>query len=129
MRIGDKVGFKVDYVNGGDQVIGTVEDIYENITKNIVIVKDAKKNLFKVREEDVIVFEEEPVEEESSEEKRDPREDTITISRQDFVIACMDAINPKNFDTEPTTALAIGLSGIVITRKLEKALFDGVDRG
>lgn len=129
MRIGDKVGFKVDYVNGGDQVVGTVEDIYENITKNIVIVKDANKNLHKVREEDVIVFSEEPVEEESSEEKRDPGEEMITISREDFVLKCAEVTCPSNFDANPMTALSIGLSGMLVCRKLEKALFDGGDRG
>ena len=128
MKIGDKVGFKVDYVNGGDQVVGTVEDIYNNIGKKIVIVMDAKKNLHKVREEDVIVFSEEPVEEESSEEKRDPGEDTITISREDFEIICAKVTDPRNFDTNPTTALSISISGMLVCRKLEKALFDGKDR-
>lgn len=124
MRIGDKVGFKVDYVNGGDQVVGTVEDIYENITRNIVIVKDAKKNLFKVREEDVIVFSEEPVEEE-----KDPGEDMITISRTDFKVLCLEITNPDTFDTDKLTAIAISVSGAMICNRLEKALFDGVGRG
>lgn len=123
MKIGDKVGFKVDYVNGGDQVIGTVEDIYDNIGKKIVIVKDREKNLHKVREEDVIVFSEEPVEE----EKRDPGEDMITIKRKDFVDLCAEVTCPTNFETNPTTALSIGLSGILVCRRLEKALFDGGD--
>lgn len=120
MKIGDKVGFKVDYVNGGDQVVGTVEDIYGLASKTIVIVRDAKKNLYKVREEDVIVFEEEP-----AEEKRDPGEDTITISRKDFLFLCGEVTNPNNFDTKPETALTVSLSGILICTKLEKALFDG----
>ena len=127
MKIGDKVGFKVDYVNGGDQVVGTVEDIYENISRNIVIVKDAKKNLHKVREEDVIVFSEEPVEEESSEEKRDPGEDMITISRKDFQVIGAEVTNPRTFKCDPTSALSMGLLGVLICSRLEKALFDGGD--
>jgi len=122
MKIGDKVGFKVDYVNGGDQVVGTVEDIYDNISRKIVIVKDATKNLHKVREEDVIVFSEEPVEEE-----KDPGEAMITISRKDFKVLCIEVTNPDTFDTDPLTALAISLSGVMICTRLEKALFDGGD--
>lgn len=125
MKIGDKVGFKVDYVNGGDQVVGTVEDIYDNIGKKIVIVKDREKTLHKVREEDVIVFSEEPVEE----EKRDPGEDMITISRKDFKVLCIEVTNPDTFDTDPLTAVSIGLAGILISNRLENALFDGVERG
>lgn len=124
VNIGDKVGFKVDYVNGGDQVIGTVEDIYCNCGKNIVIVKDQVKNLYKVREEDVIVFFEEP-----EEEKRDPGEDMVTISRKDFKVLCIKVINPDTFDTDPLTAVTIGLAGILVTNRLENALFDGVERG
>lgn len=125
MKIGDKVGFKVDYVNDGDQVIGTVEDIYDNISRKIVIVKDAKKNLHKVREEDVIVFSEEPVEE----EKRNPGEDMITISRKDFEVICLEVTNPDTFEVDPLTALTISMSGIMICNRLKKALFDGGDRG
>lgn len=126
MRIGDKVGFKVDYANGGDQVTGTVEDIYEYISnRNIVIVKDAKKNLYKVREEDVIVFEEEP-----EEEKRDPGEDMITISRKDFQVMCVEVTNPCNYySAKADIALSIDLCGMLVCRRLEKALFDGGDRG
>ena len=123
VNIGDKVGFKVDYVNGGDQVIGTVEDIYCNCGKNIVIVKDQEKNLYKVREEDVIVFFEEP-----EEEKRDPGEDTVTIKRNDFVELCAKVTCPTNFEARPTTAITIGLTGVLICSRLEKALFDGGDR-
>lgn len=123
MRIGDKVGFKVDYVNGGDQVVGTVEDIYDNISRKIVIVKDAKKNLHKVREEDVIVFSEEPVEEESSEEKRNPGEDMITISRKDFEVISDAIIRNHNFGMVETVAC------YDFYLDLNKALFDGVDRG
>lgn len=123
MKIGDKVGFKVDYVNGGDQVVGTVEDIYGLAIKTIVIVKDAKKNLYKVREEDVIVFEEEPVDEET-----DTGEDMITISRKDFQVICAEITNPLNFEVKPDLAISIGLSGMLVCRRLEKALFDGGDR-
>ena len=110
-------------MNGGDQVVGTVEDIYDNIGKKIVIVKDREKNLHKVREEDVIVFSEEPVEEEKA-----PGEDMITISRKDFKVLCTEVVNPDTFDTDPLTALSVSMSGIIVVSRLEKALFDGGDR-
>ena len=122
VRIGDKVGFKVEYVNDGDQVIGTVEDIYEHFGK-IVIVKDREKNLYKVREADIIVFSEEP-----AEEPEEPVDDMITISRKDFKVICAEVIKPNNFDTDPVTAVSIGLAGILVAVNLEKALFDGGDR-
>lgn len=124
VKIGDKVGFKVDYVNGGDQVTGTVEDIYESGSKNIVIVKDATKELFKVREEDVIVFEEKP-----GEEEKDPDENMITISRTDFKTICNAVTDPDMFDTHLLHAICISTIGTLICRRLEKALFDGGDRG
>ena len=123
VKVGDKVGFKVDYVNGGDQVVGTVEDIYDNIGKNIVIVKDHEKNLHKVREEDVIVFSEEPVEE------NDSSDNMITISRSDFKATCYSVTNPDMFDTHLLNAICISTIGALICRRLEKALFDGGDRG
>ena len=127
MKIGDKVGFKVDYVNGGDQVVGTVEDIYDNIGKKIVIVKDREKTLHKVREEDVIVFSEEPVEVESSEENNSS-DNMITISRTDFKAICNAVTDPDMFDTQLLHAICISTIGTIICRRLEKALFDGGDR-
>ena len=118
VNVGDKVGFKVDYVNGGDQVVGTVEDIYEHFGK-ILIVKDGEKNLFKVREADVIVFEDVPVEEET----RDPGEDMITISRKDLAKISFALIENCSIGVAHTVICAD------FSDKLIRTLFDGVDRG
>lgn len=101
-------------VPGPELVFGRVYRVFPTFDDNeTIIVKLDNGNLLKCKAEDVTLVTEDPT-----------KPDEITISREDFKNAVVKVTNPKEYDVDYETSIAIALTGILIGKKLERELFD-----
>lgn len=112
MKKGDKVMVLFGEYRGE---VGTVKEIIDTERGDICIVKLSNGDMLKVFSNEI---------EKIAIAEDKPTEETITISRKDFVSTVIKITDYSSFkDVSPTTALQLSLSGMLICRRLEKELF------
>ena len=119
LRENDKVMVDPKAIPGASTEIkyGRIHRIFPTFDdKDLLIVKLDSGNLIKCTSADVKVVTEDP-----------KKPDEITISREDLLNAIVKVTNPIEYDVDPTTAIAISLTGILIGKRLERELFGEVE--
>ena len=113
------IGSKVLVKNtDSEPITGTVVQIYDVSDSQVVIVKDEKDDqVYKTTIDKIELITEEPTEE----------PDAIYITRERFTEAVLKVCNSylRTKDFEPSKAIIINLSGLIVCKDLEKELFEG----
>lgn len=112
-RVSDRVLVDSKVVPGPELVFGRIEQIHRNPLTDqwLALVRLDNKDMIKCLEDNLS-----PVEENVAPE-------TITITRDDFLKAVAEVIDPTKYAMDPSSALMLSMSGVVICGRLEKALF------
>ena len=113
MKKGDKVMILFGEYRGE---VGTVKEVINTERGDICIVKLGNGDMLKVFSNEI---------EKIAIAEDKPAEETITISRKDFVSAVEKVTDYEAFrkDVSPTTAFMLSMSGILFCQKLETELF------
>lgn len=109
-----KEGNKVKVKQFEGNPYGVVKEVYHiDPHDSILIVQLENEDIIKCHAHEVELIREEPT-------------DTITLTREEFQNLAIKVTNPTRYSNDvkdPTTALMVSLTGILICRNLEKELF------
>ena len=108
---------KVTLVKRGyEGLVGVIDTVYN---KELYIVRLTDKTLVKCLEDDFVVMEKE------EESTPDPKDPTITISRDDFLKVSSEVIAElTKKDRDPMFTIALGLTGAIVSAEIGKRLFN-----
>ena len=110
-----KEGNKVKVKQFEGNPYGVVKDVYHiDPHDSILIVQLENEDIIKCHAHEVVLIREEP------------KTDTITLTREEFQNLAIKVTNPTCYSKDvkdPTTALMVGLTGVLICKNLEEELF------
>lgn len=108
---------KVTLVKRGyEGLVGVIDAVYNN---ELYIVKLGDNTLVKCLEDDIVVMDKE------EESTPDPKDQTITISRDDFLKISSEVITElTNKDRDSMFTIALGLTGAIVSSAICKRLFN-----
>ena len=108
---------KVTLVKRGyEGLVGVIDTVYN---KELYIVRLTDKTLVKCLEDDFVVMEKE------EESTPDPKDQTITISRDDFLKISSKVISELSAkQKDPSFSIALGLTGVLFVNTIAKRLFN-----